>query len=75
MLVSAADKLHNARAILSDYRQIGDKLWSRFNASQADTLWYYGELSKAITAKLTKAPQLANELRITVAALPASVAR
>ena len=30
-LVSAADKLHNARAILADYRERGDALWSRFN--------------------------------------------
>ncbi len=26
-LVSACDKLHNARAILADYRRLGDALW------------------------------------------------
>jgi (p)ppGpp synthase/HD superfamily hydrolase len=46
-LVSAADKLHNARAILSDYRDLGDKLWSRFTGSREGTLWYYGALVKA----------------------------
>jgi hypothetical protein len=29
-LVSACDKLYNARAIVSDYRKIGESLWSRF---------------------------------------------
>jgi GTP pyrophosphokinase len=40
-LVSAADKLHNARAILADYRVLGDALWARFNAKRDDILWYY----------------------------------
>src|SRR5436305_7390897 len=29
-LVSGADKLHNARSILADYRVSGDALWQRF---------------------------------------------
>ena len=45
-LVSAADKLHNARAILGDYRELGEKLWDRFNADRDEILWYYGELVK-----------------------------
>lgn len=40
-LVSAADKLHNVRSILADYRIIGEALWSRFNGGKAGTLWYY----------------------------------
>jgi (p)ppGpp synthase/HD superfamily hydrolase len=43
-LVSASDKLHNARSILRDYRQLGDKLWSRFSHGQAGVLWYYRAL-------------------------------
>src|SRR5262249_43734156 len=46
-LVSAADKLHNARAILRDYRRIGEELWPRFNGGREGTLWYYRELVKA----------------------------
>jgi (p)ppGpp synthase/HD superfamily hydrolase len=42
--VSAADKLHNARAILEDYRSIGEELWERFNAGRDDILWYYNSL-------------------------------
>ncbi len=32
-LVCAADKLHNAREILGDYRPVGDELWDRFRAA------------------------------------------
>ena len=37
-LVSAADKLHNARAILKDYRELGESLWDRFNGGKEGTL-------------------------------------
>jgi (p)ppGpp synthase/HD superfamily hydrolase len=30
LLVSIADKLYNARAILEEYRQIGAEVWTRF---------------------------------------------
>ena len=40
-LVSSADKLHNARAVLSDYRTLGEDLWTRFNGGKEGTLWYY----------------------------------
>ena len=40
-LVSAADKLHNARSVLSDYRAVGDVLWDRFNGGREGTLWFY----------------------------------
>ena len=42
--VSLADKVHNARAVLADYRAVGDELWSRFNAGREDQVWYYNEL-------------------------------
>src|ERR1035441_1370399 len=48
VFVAAADKLHNARAILSDYRELGEQLWLRFNAPKSDQLWYYGEFVKSI---------------------------
>jgi len=43
-LVSAADKLNNVRSILSDYRAIGESVWSRFNGKRDGTLWYYRTL-------------------------------
>lgn len=45
-LVSAADKLYNARAILEDYRLIGDNLWARFKRGREDQLWYFSSLVK-----------------------------
>jgi len=47
LLVSLADKLFNARAILRDYVEVGDQLWTRFRAGRDDQLWYYRELADA----------------------------
>lgn len=41
LLVAAADKTHNARAIVTDLDLIGPVLWDRFNASPEDIVWYY----------------------------------
>jgi (p)ppGpp synthase/HD superfamily hydrolase len=49
-LVSAADKLHNARSILADLRSLGDELWDRFTGGKEGTLWYYRALVEAYTA-------------------------
>jgi (p)ppGpp synthase/HD superfamily hydrolase len=46
-LVSAADKLHNARSTLADLRSSGDELWQRFNGGKEGTLWYYRALVEA----------------------------
>jgi len=43
-LVSAADKLNNLRSILSDYREVGESVWSRFNGGRDGTVWYYRTL-------------------------------
>jgi hypothetical protein len=45
LLVSLADKTHNAEAILFDYRVLGDALWDRFNGGAAGTRWYYQSLA------------------------------
>lgn len=46
-LVSASDKLYNARSILKDYRELGESLWSRFKGGKEGTLWYYRALVEA----------------------------
>lgn len=46
-LVSAADKLHNARCILADYREVGDEVWKRFKVGKDGTLAYYRSLVTA----------------------------
>jgi len=43
-LVSAADKLNNIRSILTDYREVGESIWSRFTGGRDGTLWYYRAL-------------------------------
>jgi (p)ppGpp synthase/HD superfamily hydrolase len=46
-LVSCADKVHNARCLLADYRSKGNLIWQRFRTkSAADQLWYYSELCR-----------------------------
>lgn len=44
VLVSLADKLHNARSILADLRELGPVMFERFTAGRAEQLWYYGSL-------------------------------
>jgi len=43
-LVSAADKVHNLRHILTDYYEGGEAIWERFNGKREGTLWYYRSL-------------------------------
>jgi (p)ppGpp synthase/HD superfamily hydrolase len=45
--VSLADKLHNARSILSDRYRLGDEIWSRFKGGKQQTLWFYRSLIQA----------------------------
>ena len=51
ILVSAADKLHNARAILKDYRTLGETVWERFKGGKDGTLWYYRAVVEAFSAR------------------------
>lgn len=72
LLVSACDKLHNARAVLSDLRLLGDSLFSRFTGRREGTLWYYDELAGIFIDKHV-APAAA--LNRTVVAMQAEAAR
>lgn len=69
LLVSLADKVDNAEAILNDYRTIGDQLWRRFTGGRNGTIWYYRELSGIFDAVLPGA--LARQLALTVSLFPA----
>ena len=66
LIVSCADKLHNARAILRDYRAIGEDLWQRFTAGKDGTLWYYQALVDAFQYNPATPRSLADELTQTV---------
>lgn len=68
-LVSACDKLHNARCIVADLRVEGATLWDRFNVNDpAEQLWYYRGLADTLGASPIPRP-LADELGRTVDAM------
>jgi len=47
-LVCAADKLHNVRSLVEDYRDLGEELWQRFSGGRQGTLWYYRAVAEAL---------------------------
>jgi len=79
-LVSCADKVHNARAIVTDYRERGENVWTIFNddAGRAGTLWYYQRLVTVLGERLAGSGQpavaLADELARIVDSLLTAVA-
>jgi len=46
LIVSCADKLHNARCIMFDHDRMGDQIWDRFNSGKDGTVWYYRSLAE-----------------------------
>lgn len=74
--VTAADKLHNARSILLDYRNHGEGIWERFNRKDpADHLWYYRGLIDAFRAADLAPSALIDELDRVISELEALVER
>ena len=65
LLVSSCDKLHNARSIVSDLRDIGETIWDRFKGKKEGTLWYYRSLVSTFQ-KLGAPDRLIDELDRTV---------
>jgi len=60
-LVTAADKLHNARSVLADYLQFGESSWVRFRGGREGTLWYYRAMVDAL--RQAPAPRLERLIR------------
>jgi GTP pyrophosphokinase len=73
LLVSACDKLHNARAIVTDLRTLGPAMFSRFSGGREGTLWYYSALAETF-GRLLPGP-LAEELAASVATMLALAGR
>ncbi|WP_020506301.1 HD domain-containing protein [Lamprocystis purpurea] len=72
--VSIADKLHNARSMLLDYRSLGDALWERFSRREpAEHLWYYRSLAEAFRTAGQAPAALIDELERVVAELESLV--
>jgi (p)ppGpp synthase/HD superfamily hydrolase len=61
VLISLADKVHNARSILIDLHRYGASTWDKFKGKKSGTLWYYQALAK--TFDDAPYPSLKNELR------------
>ncbi|HEY0866671.1 MAG TPA: HD domain-containing protein [Fimbriimonas sp.] len=78
LLVSAADKLHNANSLLAEQRRLGGARWDRFRGGEDGSLWYY----RACTEAFREAPlgderlePLVEELHRVVLELEALTAR
>jgi GTP pyrophosphokinase len=70
LLVSACDKLHNARSIVADLRAVGAALWQRFSQRDpAEHLWYYQSLAGCYAGRVPEG--LAAELNRVVADMQA----
>ena len=63
-LVSAADKLHNVRAIIRDFQEHGDEVWSRFQGQRDGTLWYYQTVAHVLVRRYHS--QLTRDLQKSV---------
>ena len=66
LLVSACDKLHNARCIVDDLDDpaTGLAVFDRFKAGREGTAWYYGELARVFAERGSPvAPALAGVVR------------
>ena len=76
-LISVADKLHNARSILTDLKVLGSDVWGRFNASREEILWYYHLVLSALQEGWThplvhELEQVVNQIeRLSESARPA----
>lgn len=65
LLVTAADKTHNARAIASDAQTIGVQIWERFNGTREEILSYYNNVY-LILKDNEVTPTLLNPLRSAI---------
>jgi (p)ppGpp synthase/HD superfamily hydrolase len=53
LLVSACDKLHNARSIVADLRATGPATWQRFSQRDpAAQLWYYTAMATCYSGRI-----------------------
>ena len=67
LLVTAADKTHNARAIVTDLQSIGNTVWKRFNEQTTPELiiWYYNSILEVLQERGVT-PALLNPLRTAI---------
>jgi GTP pyrophosphokinase len=69
--VVVADKIHNVRSLMSDFRRHGENLWERFNGGKEGTLWYYRTVADLVMGSLPC--QMVDELDRSLAELERTV--
>ena len=52
LLISAADKIHNLRSMVTAHSRLGDAMWELFNAGPDEKLWFYGAIADTVTERL-----------------------
>lgn len=72
LLISAADKLYNAKSILDDYKEIGPKVFERFKRGAEQQLWYFDELLKVFLSHPRN--KIVNDLERVVLELQSKIA-
>ena len=65
---TCADKLHNVSSMAADCREMGERLWERFNAGGDDQEWYYRGLVAGLCDRLDGEPagSIFNQFKDTV---------
>jgi (p)ppGpp synthase/HD superfamily hydrolase len=58
--LTMADKLHNLRDLVSDYRIQGEEVWSRFNAGKEEQLWFFRSLLDILNNKMPKSKMVSD---------------
>lgn len=56
LLVSLADKVHNARTIATDHERVGDDYFRVFKGKADGTRWYYRRLADVYQARIDHLP-------------------
>lgn len=67
LLISVADKLYNAKAVLDDYKEIGPEVWKRFKRGRNEQLWYFDSLIAIFQLRMSN--RIVDELQRVVAEL------
>jgi (p)ppGpp synthase/HD superfamily hydrolase len=52
LMVCCADKIHNLQSMLEAHRDLGDAIWSRFNAPKHQLIWFHKEVMATLRASL-----------------------
>lgn len=65
LLISAADKIHNLRSMVTAHDKLGGDMWGIFNADPDEKLWFYGAIADTVTERLGDCPA-SRELRRAV---------